>query len=237
MANFLTEFVNDKTGLPEPSYDLWEQTFLTSTYTTALTCAALFAASELAVAANDQANSIKWRLAANDIKMAAQKYLYNPAKKVFYRGIHEKDNQIIFDDVVDCSSVFGPYIYGLFDADSDEIKESINTIKGLFGINNGEIGLPRYENDEYRRVSPGITGNKWFVTSLWLAQYYIDQGNTDDALSILDWVRDQSLSTGVMAEQFDPISKEIVSPAPLTWSHAEYVATLLDLASKKLDKK
>lgn len=233
MANFLTEFVSKTTGLPLPSYDLWEQTFLTSTYTTAVTYAALLAGSDIASAANDPDSAVKWRSVANDIQVAAHKYLYNDKKKVFYRGINENNGQVIFDDVVDCSSVFGPYIYGLFNPNSVEIKSSIETIKQMFGVNNGEIGLPRYEDDQYRRVSSGITGNKWFITSLWLAQYYIDQNDTKNATAILDWVKDHALSTGAMAEQFDPITQEIISPAPLTWAHAEYVATLLDMISKK----
>ncbi len=233
MANFLAGFINKKTGLPQPSYDLWEQTFLTSTYSTAVTYAALLAASDLATVADEYNHAVTWRSAANDIKIAAQKYLYNEDKKVFYRGLVAKGQDIKYDDTVDCSSVFGAYIFGLFDAKSPEILSSIETIKQLFKVNDGEIGLPRYENDEYRRRNSKITGNKWLITSLWLAQYYIDNHQADEALKILDWVRDHSLSTGVMPEQINPENDELVSPAPLTWSHAEYVATLLDLIAKE----
>ena len=232
MANFMTEYVDELTGLPKPSYDLWEQTFLTSTYTTAVTYAALIAASDLATAAKDQDNAVKWRLAANDIQAAAHKHLYNEERDVFYRGLTVRDGQIIKDGIVDCSSVFGAYIFGLFDAKSPQMKASVETVEHLFGIDTGAIGLPRYENDEYRRVSPGITGNLWFITSFWLAQYYIDSGKTDQALKILDWAKSHALSTGVMGEQFDPVTNQIISPAPLTWTHAEYVATLLDLIAK-----
>lgn len=229
MANFMTEYVDQDNGLPEPSYDLWEQTFLTSTYTTAVVYAALLAASDLAVAANDQNNAVKWRSAATDIQTAAHKHLYNADRKVFYRGINVNKRKIISDPVVDCSSIFGAYIFGLFDANSEEMLSSIATIEQLFGINDGAPGLPRYENDDYRRVSPGVTGNYWFITSFWLAQYYIDINQKDKALAILDWAKSHSLSTGVMGEQLDPVTNQIISPAPLTWTHAEYVATLLDM--------
>lgn len=233
MADFMTDYIDKTTGLPKPSYDLWEQTFLTSTYTTAVTYGALLAASDLAASAGDSNNAVKWRLAASDIQTAAHKYLYNNNKKTFYRGINVKDDQVIYDDVIDCSSVFGAYIFGLFLADSEEILSSISTIEQQFGINGGALGLPRYENDEYRRFSSGITGNYWFVTSFWLAQYYIDIDNTDKALAILNWAKSHAMSSGVMGEQLDPITNEIISPAPLTWSHAEYVATLLDLIAKE----
>jgi GH15 family glucan-1,4-alpha-glucosidase len=232
MANFMANFIDIFSGLPQATYDLWEQTFQTSTYTTAVTYAALLAASDLASAANDSDNAVKWRLAATDIQTAAHKHLYNENKKVFYRGLNIVDGKIIKDGVVDCSSVFGSYTFGLFSADSDEMISSVKTIEQLFGINDGALGLPRYENDEYRRVSPGITGNYWFITSFWLAQYYINSGNSKKALDILDWAKSHAMSTGVMSEQIDPVTNEIISPAPLTWTHAEYVTTLLDLSDK-----
>ena len=233
MANFLAGFVDRRSGLPRATYDLWEQTFSTSTYTTAVTYAALIAASDLAQSTNDPDNAVKWRTAASDIQEAAEKYLYNSDRKVFRRGVDFKDDVLVNDDVVDCSSVFGSYIFGLFAADSPEIKNSIETIKQMFGINDGMIGLPRYEDDNYRRVSKGITGNYWFITTLWLAQYYIDNNEDDKAVAILDWTKSHAMSTGMMSEQVDPVTHEIVSPAPLTWTHSEYVSTLLDLVAKQ----
>jgi GH15 family glucan-1,4-alpha-glucosidase len=149
-----------------------------------------------------------------------------------YCGLNVKGTKIAYNETVDCSSVFGAYIFGLFDVNSPEILNSVETVKQLFGVNDGALGLPRYENDYYRRVSPGITGNHWFITSFWLAQYYIDTGESEKALQILDWAKGHATNTGVMGEQLDPVTNEIVSPAPLTWTHAEYIATLLDLIAK-----
>lgn len=232
MANFMANYIDEMTGLPKPSYDLWEQTFSTSTYTTSVTYAALLAASDLASAAGDQDNAVKWRLAASDIQSAAHKFLFSKDRQMFRRGVIVKNNQIINDDVIDCSSIFGAFTFGLFSVDSEEFKASLETVKQVFGVNDGAIGLPRSENDDYRRVSPGITGNHWFITSLWLAQYYIDSGDVDDALKIIDWVSSNAMTTGVMGEQIDPVTHEIVSPAPLTWTHAEYISTILDLINK-----
>lgn len=233
MANFLVEFTDKTTGLPRASYDLWEQTFLTSTYTTAVTFAALNAASDLATAAHDQNNAVKWRIAADGIQAAAHKYLYNENRKMFYMGVNiKKDGEIVYNDTIDCSSAFGVYTFGLFALNSPELTSSVETIKQLFGVNDGALGLPRYENDNYRRVSPGVTGNYWFISSFWMAQYDIDTGNSEKALEIIDWAKSKALSTGIMAEQYDPVKNEIISPAPLTWTHAEYVTTLLNLINK-----
>ncbi len=233
MANFLAEYVDEMTGLPKPSYDLWEQIFLTTTYTTSVVYAALVAASEMADHADDPDNAVKWRAAADDIQTAAHKYLYNEERQVFYRGVTVENNIIIKDPVIDCSSVFGAFMFGLFLPTSNEIKSSISTVKEVFGVNNGAPGLPRYENDDYRRTNSNITGNLWFITSMWLAQYYIEDQDSDKAMQILDWVKASSLDTGMMSEQIDPVSHEIISPAPLSWTHAEYITTLLDMITER----
>ena len=119
-------------------------------------------------------------------------------------------------------------MFGLFPSDGDELTSSIQTLQQLFGLNSDTIGLPRYENDNYQRQDESITGNHWFITTLWLAQYYIEHNQTDEATRILDWVKRHALATGVLSEQVNPADDAILSVAPLTWSHAEYVATLLD---------
>ena len=231
MGDFLANYVDKATGLPKPSYNLWEEKFIVSTYTTGVTYAALIAASDVADSANDSDSAVKWRLAANDIQEAAHKYLYNPDRKVFRRGVKIIGQEVTNDDTIDCSSVFGAYTFALFAPDSLEVKNSVEALKQRFGINENNLGLPRYENDEYCRSSLDIAGNPWFITTLWLAQYYIDNGEREEAMKILSWVKSKAMQTGVMAEQLDPITDKIVSPAPLTWTHAEFVSTLLDLIS------
>lgn len=233
MADFLATYIDETTGLPKPSYDLWEQIFMTTTYTTATVHAALLTASELAEKIDDSDNAVKWRSASEDIAVAARKHLYNTDRNVFYKGVNVKDGEIIKTATIDVSSVFGSFLFGLFPLDSHELTSSVDTVKEVFGVNNGAIGLPRYENDDYRRTNSTVTGNWWFITSLWLAQYYIEAGNLDDAYNIINWVQRSSLATGMMSEQIDPVSQEIISPAPLTWTHAEFVSTLLDTITEQ----
>jgi GH15 family glucan-1,4-alpha-glucosidase len=228
MADFLAGYIDDFTGLPRPSYDLWEQVFLTTTYSTSVVYAALLAASDIAEQFADQDDAVKWRSAAEDIRNAAQKHLYNEQRQHFYKGLIVKNEEIIKDSTVDTSSVFGVFLFGLFDTNSPQLRSAIETTKSLFGVNDGAIGLPRYENDDYRRTHPEITGNYWPIVSLWLAQYNADEGNIDKTFETLDWVRSHALSTGMMAEQIDPVTDTTISPVPLTWTQAEYLSTLLD---------
>jgi GH15 family glucan-1,4-alpha-glucosidase len=233
MADFLASYIDESTGLPRPSYDLWEEVFLTSTYTTSVVYAALLAAADLAEAVNDADSAVKWRSAAEDIRNAAHKHLYNPSRRSFYKGIISRDGQIEHNDTIDTSSVFGAFMFGLFAVGSEELQSAVQTLTETFGVNGTNIGLPRYENDTYYRSDPASQGNWWFITSLWLAQYYLETEQTDRAQFILGWVRDHASSTGVLSEQLNPADQTFISVAPLTWSHAEYVASLLDTITEK----
>ena len=232
MADWMSEFVDPISGLPKPSYDLWEQTFSTSTYTTAVTYAALIAASELAIVVGEEANAVKWRTAAEDIQAAAHKHLFNKERQVFYRGINVVKGEIQYDAVLDVSSTYSAFLFGLFDANSPEIQASIATIQTKFNTTPENPGLPRSEDDDYRRTKQGIAGNYWYITTLWHAQYLIEKDDNEDALKILDWIKSHAMPTGMLSEQIDPVDGAFISPAPLTWSHAEYVSTLIDFVGK-----
>ena len=232
MADWMAEFVDETSGLPKPSYDLWEQTFSTSTYTTAVTYAALIAASELAIVAGEEENAVKWRTVAEDIQVAARKHLFNKERQVFYRGINVVKGEIQYDSVLDVSSTYAAFLFGLFDASSPEITASIATIQSTFNASPDAPGLPRSEDDDYRRTKQGIAGNYWYITTLWHAQYLIEKDNSEDALKILNWIKSHAMPTGMLSEQIDPVDGAFISPAPLTWSHAEYVSTLIDFVGK-----
>ncbi|HEX7484105.1 MAG TPA: glycoside hydrolase family 15 protein [Candidatus Saccharimonadales bacterium] len=233
MADFMAGYIDETTGLPKPSYDLWEEVFLTTTYTTSVVYASLLAAAELAEIAHDSDNAVKWRSAADDISTAAHKHLFNQNRQSFYKGIIVKDGQIERNETIDMSSIFGAFMFGLFPVGSDQLTAAVNTLATTFDSNNPSVGLPRYENDNYRRTDDSVTGNWWIITSLWMAQYHLETDERDKAVQILNWVLDHTSSTGIMSEQINPHDHSFVSVAPLTWSHAEYVASLLDMITEK----
>jgi GH15 family glucan-1,4-alpha-glucosidase len=233
MAEFLASYIDETTGLPKPSYDLWEEVYLTTTYTTSVVYAALLAAADLAELAQDADSAVKWRSCADDILASAHKHLYNKDRKAFYKGLIVKNGTIEYDSTFDVSSVFGAFMFGLFPIGSDELASAVDTLSRTFHTDSGTLGLPRYENDNYYRVSPDIPGNWWIISSLWLAQYYIETENQEMARKIIDWVGDHTGTTGILPEQINPYDNTFVSVAPLTWSHAEYIATLLDTITEK----
>ncbi|MDN5274488.1 MAG: putative Glycoside hydrolase 15-related protein [Candidatus Saccharibacteria bacterium] len=236
MADFLASYIDEVTGLPRASYDLWEETYLTTTYTTSVVYAALLAAADLADVAADSNKAVMWRSRAEDIFAAAHKHLFNEERKAFYKGILVKNGEIEYNATLDTSSIFGAFMFGLFPVGSEQLIAAVETMKATFGVNDGALGLPRYENDNYRRVGDDVTGNPWIITSLWLAQYYIEIDQPAAAATITAWVQAQAMSTGVLSEQISPHDGSLISVAPLTWSHAEYMATLLDTITEKEHK-
>ncbi len=232
MAMWLSEYIDESTGLPKASYDLWEEVYLTSTYSTAVAQAALQAAADLAEDMHDADSAVKWRAVANDMQAAAHKYLFNNERQAFYKGVVVRDGQVHPNSTIDMSSLYGAFMFGLFPIDSDEIKAALATALEVFKNPDGSIGIPRYEDDSYHRADPSLLGNWWPIVTMWHAQLSLELGDDVTAWSIIDWVRSVSTSTGMIPEQVDPRNGSSISPSPLTWSQAEYVSTLLDTMTK-----
>ncbi len=228
MAHFLSTYIDPDTHLPKPTYDLWEENFATATYTVAITYAALLAAAVLAETVGDNSNAVSWRATADDIQSAAHKLLYDDALGCFVKNIKKIDGEIIKDQTIDMASIYGSFMFGLFDVRSDEMKRSHETLVDTFNQVDG-VGLPRYEHDWYRRESAAAESNYWHITTLWLAQFYIETGMPDKAKKIIDWVQQRTYQSGIMSEQIVPSTGYSTSVAPLAWSHAEFMTTLLDL--------
>ena len=101
-------------------------------------------------------------------------------------------------------------------------------------------GVARYEGDAYHAVSgsyDGAVGNPWFICTIWLAQYHIARAQAvvelKPALDLLLWVADHALPSGVLAEQLHPVTGAPLSVAPLTWSHATFVAAIREYLAKR----
>jgi GH15 family glucan-1,4-alpha-glucosidase len=230
MADFLVTYTDKATGLPHPSYDLWEEKFLTTTYSTATVWAALRAAAELAEAFEHTEDAIRWHTAAEDMRAAAHRTFFNTDLGFFYKGFLTTDQGLQFDPTIDVSSFYGAFMMGLYDLDDPQLLQAATTLEQHFSVETTAFrGVARYEHDRYNNSNPGGLGNPWLVTSLWVAQYYILTNRHQEADMIVQWVEGLMLSTGVLAEQINPVTQGFVSVAPLVWSQAEYLNTVLDL--------
>ncbi len=240
MADFMAGYVDEATKLPHATYDLWEEKFLTTTYSTALVYAALLSAVKLAEEAGHADDAVRWQTVADEMHTAAQTMLYNTDKEFFYKGYVHKSadakTELMYDDTIDASSFYGAFMFGLFDVNSAEVRASFKTLTHVFRVSNQEVmPVPRYENDKYNTVDPEKSlGNPWFISTLWQAQYYLETNRPSEARKVLDWVQAQMLRSGVLAEQINPYTHDPVSVAPLAWSQAEFINTAIDLMHEPL---
>lgn len=238
-ANFMADYIDEATNLPHATYDLWEEKFLTTTYTTALVYAALCAAAKMAEQLKHHKDAVRWQMVADDMQVAAHQLLFNPEKNYFYKGFtNHGHNGLRYDDTVDLSSFYGAFMFGLFDVKSQEMKHAHATLDELFHLSHHAVSpVPRYENDQYNTVDPSGLGNPWFITTFWMAQYaLLEEGDTHQAQAAVDWALELMMPTGVLSEQINPYSYKFISVAPLAWSQAEFLNTVLDLTEKKTEK-
>lgn len=231
MANFMCKFVDQETGLPHASYDLWEEKFLTTTYSVAAVYQALEVAGDFAELFEYPDDAVRWRDKAKAL-LAANKAFYYPDRGYYRKGciIEPGDKQSLqFDNILDVSSMYGVMIFNYYE-DKTLLDNTVTAIEKYLLDKSPSGGLPRYEHDQYFVCEPPYMGNPWFVTTLWLAQYYIRDKQTDRAKNLVDWSINHALPSGVFSEQVHPQDGTYLSVAPLVWSHAEFVNTILDIS-------
>lgn len=232
-ADFMMDYRDLKTGLPLPSYDLWEERQGVLTFTVSTVFAGLMAAANFAEAFGEQELAQEYRDGASRIREAMEKYLYMPEKNRFARMIQFKSDGSIEVDADLDASLYALFAFGVYSPDDEKVQNTMNQIFEKLE-NNG--GICRYENDSYYRQ--GTESNPWFVTTLWKAQYLIARAKTreelDESLKILDWVADHALPSGVLAEQIDPETHEPLSVSPLTWSHGTYITVVQEYLNKQI---
>lgn len=235
-ANFLARFIDDHTKLPHASYDLWEEKFLTSTFSTAVTYQALWTARNLAEEFDYPDDMAAWHDAAETIGNNCAVF-FSEEKGYLRKGFLLKDNgSLSFDDVLDISNLYGAWKFGLFETNREPVQKTADKIEELLKDKSPSGGVPRYQHDHYFESKPAYLGNPWFVATLWLAQYYTSVNRADDAKHMLDWTLKLALPSGILSEQVDPTNSNPVSVTPLVWSHAELIQTLLDLHTKKTEE-
>lgn len=229
MANFMTSFRDDQTGLPHASYDLWEEKFLTNTYTTAITHRALLEAAKFADMFEYPDDAVRWRRAAEEIAAACDVF-YDSERNLLRKGfLLKEDGSLQFDNTLDVSSAYGAMMFAAKIMGPQKVHATFEAIERILLHSAPSNGSPRYEHDSYFASDPAHMGNPWFVTTLWIAQYYLQVKRDKEASDLVEWTLSHATHSGALSEQVNPNTDEPVSVLPLVWSHAELINTLLDL--------
>lgn len=236
-ADFMTEFVEARLGLPNNSFDLWEEKFGISTYTASAVFAALTSASKFAQILGKQEASRTYAAVAQRMQGAILAHLYDEKLNMFIKHIRAYDDKDdVRDTTVDMSSFFGPVYFGVVEPNDIRVRKALQTVEDRLRVDAKSTGYMRYENDTYYTLQDTGTPNPWVITTLWMAQYAISAAQTLEGLkqayAILEWTCSHATRSGVLAEQMHPHTGEHLSTAPLIWSHAEFVITVDEYIKK-----
>jgi GH15 family glucan-1,4-alpha-glucosidase len=234
-ANWMCRYRHEESGLPLPSWDLWEERHGVHAWTVGAVWAGLQAAANFSEAFGETALVERYRTVAEEIKAGAERHLWSPDLGRFVRTIERGQAGAWKADATVDASMVGLWKFGMFAPDHPKIVATMEQVRERLWVKTDVGGLARYENDTYHQVSKDldeVPGNPWFICTLWLAQWYTaaaqNADQLDAALDLLGWVADHDLRSGVMAEQVDPYTNEPLSVSPLTWSHATLVIAVLE---------
>ncbi len=239
-GNFMTKYIDPQTDLPRASYDLWEYDRGVSAYTCSAVYAGLNAASKLSETLGHFNHQRKYAKAAERLKEVILKYLYDKEKGRFLKKItvDESTGEITKDYLID-ASLHGLWMFGLLPPDDPRIVSTMSAVHEALKVPTHVGGLARYERDDYQRVHgnySGIPGNPWIITTLWHAMWLLATAKTEEDLKpvedILKWTIGHMNKAGILPEQLSPFNGEHLSVAPLTWSHAVFVDTILQYNEK-----
>ena len=233
-ADFLASFREQETGLPEPSWNLWEDRRAIHTFTCATVVGGLRAAANFATLFGEPSVAARYEQAASEVRDGMRALLYREELGRFARSIMPVPGGGFEVDKTLDASLFGIFYFGAFAHDDPVVQDTMRAVEERLWAKTDAGGCARYEGDGYMRATDEvekIPGNPWFICTLWLADYRIASARTleelESAVEILEWVTKRALPSGVLAEQVDPLTGTPLSVSPLTWSHSTVVATVI----------
>lgn len=231
VSEFLIEYTEASLGLPDCSYDLWEEKYGISTYTACSVYAALNASAHFANLLGKQEAARTSLAVAQRMRSSILEHLYDEELGMFVKLIRlDEDDEIEVDKTLDMSSFFGPIVFGVLEPGDEKMKRCFETVEKNLKVHGASEGYIRYQGDNYYTMQSAGSPNPWVITTLWMAQYHIMKAekvkDLEEAYKILEWTCGHATKSGVLAEQMHPHTREHLSTSPLIWSHAEFVITV-----------
>jgi GH15 family glucan-1,4-alpha-glucosidase len=241
-ADFLLRYSDEKTGLPLPSYDLWEEKRAVGTFTACATIAGLRDASQISLALGHHRHAEKYQEASDRMKQALLLRLYDEKERTFLKKADLFDSEVMNHDLTPDMSIAAVWLFDILPPTDPRVVATMERLARLLIVKTPVGGFARYKNDVYQipeHPSDDVPGNPWIITTLWYAQWKIATARSKEDLlepmQWLEWVHAHASPAGILAEQLHPRTGVPLSVAPLTWSHAEYIKTYLMFVQKQKD--
>ena len=228
--DFLLNHRNPDTGLPLPSFDLWEDTYGLHAYTLAATWAGLRAACTFTAAFGQPELTGAAQEAATQIRRKFDTLFYDEETGRYVTRLRIFGTREPIPDPTIDASIAGLFMFGMVSPNDERMQRTMSAVRRQLWCHTEVGGLARSENDRFHQVSTDIgnvPGNPWVVTTMWLCRWYVARAHSTEDLrpaeELLRWAHRHALATGMLAEQFNPYSHAPLSVNPYTWSHAEFL--------------
>lgn len=225
--DFLSGWVDER-GLPRPSWDLWEERYGVSFYSVCVVMRALEDGAGLARRMGDFERQERWTSLSERMRAGMETTLVDEATGRYVRGILVDERGAETLDGTADAAILGGMLRAGVDLGSGAGAATLAWLRERLTVGSAFGGVARYEGDYYFRVPESGPGNAWPITTLWFAQADLRLGERGRAAETLSWCVDRAGATGMLPEQVHPVTGAPLSVSPLTWSHAEFVRTVLD---------
>jgi GH15 family glucan-1,4-alpha-glucosidase len=221
----------DQHGLPQPSWDLWEERRGVHLFTVCATIGALRAASAFAEDFGERDRAASFREGAARMRQALVNHMWNEDRGCFARMATPLPDGTYRLDMTRDSANHAVWAFGAFDPGDALVAKEMQSLRERLWVKTPVGGCARYERDYYHQVESQdiekVPGNPWVICTLWQAHYLIEAARTPEelraALPLMQWCVDRAKDSGTLGEQFNPYTGEPISVSPLTWSHAVFV--------------
>ncbi len=230
----------DFCGLPQPSWDLWEERRGVHTFTVAATIGGLRAAAAFARDFGELDRAAGFEERAERMKGSLRRHLWHPERQRFARMATPLDDGTYRLDMTADSANAALFLFGAFEARDPLVEQEMRALRERLWVKTEVGGCARYERDYFHQVERErigeVPGNPWVICTLWQAQHAIaragDVGELREALPLLEWVLRRAHESGVLAEQYHPYTGQPIGVSPLTWSHATVVIAVCEYLRK-----
>ncbi len=225
-AQFIAGFVDRRSGLPKPSYDLWEERRGVHAFTVGACIAGLRSAAMLAEPFDPESGEAFGASAMRFANALVERFR-GPNGQGLRRSAGPGARH---DETPDSSLLLLPLL-GVLPPSHPAMSETIERVRSRLWVRSRVGGLARYQGDYYFRADPELPGNPWVISTLWLAQCSAlrcaSRADLDGPIDLLRWAIARAAPTGVLPEQVHPHTGEALSVSPLAWSHAEFLSAAL----------
>ncbi len=236
-ADFLCAFMDEDTGLPLPSVDLWEQSDGQHSYSAAATYGGLVAGAAMAER-HEPSLADRYREAAERTRAGIEAHLWSDEHGRYLRSrwvgrsdeLGEEppaafDRPLRYptktvrsvdpeDARVDSSLLGLSWPFRAVDPASPRMRATIEAVERELRQPDG--GVLRHQDDDY------AGGNPWLISTLWLGLAERQAGDDDGHRASLRYAVERQTTLGLLPEQVTRAG-EPAWVVPLGWSHAMLV--------------